>query len=269
MSKKIFSPESFHSVDNEMSIEKLTSIFNNSSPITGKVLRINSQNESLEVDLGNGFYGTMKFVDTTIYPIYKGDETLSPSVYTLVGNNIQAKIISLNEDKILLSRKENMLEALEYLKSEKEIEFASITGFSKLSAFIDIGAGIIGRSYGKNFSVVKYDDIKDTDFRIGDTISVKTVEFLEESNRFELSRVDTLPSIFNCLHRGDIVIGKVFNPVSDPENPGYYVAIDDNNFCGIVDVLDDSTELKYGDSIWASIHKITNKGVKLRLVNKI
>ena len=265
MSKKIFPPESFFSVDNEMSIKKLTSIFNNSSPIAGKVLRINSQTESLEVDLGNGFYGTMKFVDSTIYPIYKGDGTLSPNVYTLVGNTIQAKILSLNDDCILLSRKENMLEALEYLKSEKEIEAASITSFSKISAFIDIGAGIIGRSYGKNFSVVKYKDIADTDFKIGDTISVKTLEFSEESKMFELSRVNTLPSIFTSLHRGDIVIGKVFDHVNDLENPGYYVAIEDNKFSGIVDIIDDSIKLKYGDLIWASVHRVTDNGAKLRL----
>lgn len=269
MSKRNFLPESFYSIDNEMDIKKLTSIFNNSSPITGKVIRIDTQNESLEIALGNGFYGSMKFIDATIYPIYKDDETLSPSVYTLVGNTIQAKILAIEEDNIILSRKENMLEAIEYLKSEKEIESASITGFSKLSAFIDMGAGIIGRSYGKNFSVVKYNDITDTDFKIGDTISVKTLEFLEESNKFELSRVDTLPSTFDYLHRGDLVIGKVFDHVSDLENPGYYVSIEDNKFCGIVDILDDSTELNYGDSIWATVHRVTNKGAKLRLVGKI
>lgn len=266
MSKQIFLPEALYEVDSNMTQEKLSVLFETTSSITGKVTRLYSKDKYLEVQLGGGFTGTMSFEDATIYPIYKENGDLSPNIYSLVGNIIQAKIISIEDGQVILSRKENMLEALESLKNESFINTALITGFSKYSAFFDIGAGITGKSCGKNYAAVKYKSTEDFNLRVGDLLSVKVTNFLEDTNHFELSRIATLPSIHNALEQSDVITCKVFDPIGDIAEVGYFVSIDDK-YCGILD--SPNTHLQYGDEVIAVVRKVLDKGAKLKLVKKV
>lgn len=262
MSKQKFLPESLYGVDSEMNFNKLLVFYENNSSITGKVIRLDSKDQILKVDLGGGIIGIMPLSEATIYPLYE-DDRISSHICNLVEKTIRAKIINFSDNQFIVSRKNCMLEAIESIKKENKIDFAEITGFSRMSAFFDIGSGIIGRSYSKAFSNTKFHDIQDVGIQKGDIISVNITNFLEESNTFDLSRVDTLPNPQEVMSKGDLILCKVFEKVGDPEGIGYYVLID-SDYCGILD--SPNTTLNYGDKVIGNVKKVTEKGIKLEFV---
>lgn len=266
MSMQFYLPESMYKLDSTINRENLYSLYECGVSVTGRVIRLNSKDKILEVDLGDNIIGIMRFEDATIYPVYDAEGVASPNVYKLVGKNIQAKIIGFDNTNIFVSRKLNMLEALEVLKNETHFEFAKITGFSRMSAFFDVGAGIVGRSNSKEFSNVKFRDIQDIGLQNGDIVPVSVIEYFNEDKRFELSRVDVLPSHNDYFSSGDTVTCKVFEPVLDTEVIGHYVLID-RTFCGIVD--SPKIKLQYGDEIVAYVKKVKDAGLKLAMVEKI
>lgn len=264
MSKQIYFPESMYDMDNKMDREKLEISHKAQLSVTGMVIRLNIKSQLFLVDLGGGITATMPLNEATIYPIYRDDNTYSPNIYKLVGKKIQAKIISLDEKNVIISRRINMVEALETLKSTSYIKYTSILAFSKFSAFIDIGAGIIGRSYGKDFSPVYFNDIKEIGLITGDVIPVTILDYNEDSKNFNLSRIKALPKCSDVLEPGNITFCKVFNPlqIQDSTCYGYYVLID-QNFCGI---LDSKFPLKYGQKVIGKIKRISSTGPHLSLV---
>lgn len=270
MLHKNFLPESLYNIDSTMTYEKLYDFYESRTTLTGKVRRLNSQERLMEVELGNGFLSFMSFEEATIYPISRPDGTFSPNLYHLVGKTIRAKIIGFDHSNKtpFLSRKENMLEALPFLKGQtNEFINASISSFSKHSAFFDMGAGIMGRASTMDFSAARFRDIRDLGFKIGDIIPIQIISFLEEENKFNVSRVATLPSVFDVLSEGDVVTAQVFDKVNDDEQIGYYILVD-QTFTGIVDSPD--IELKYGDMITVFIKKIKTDGkLKVTLVKNI
>lgn len=264
MSKKFFLPESLSEVDLEMNLEKLSDLYASNSTVVGKIKRLDTKNRYFIVELGGGITATMPVEEATMYPLYNPDNTYSVYITLLLFQTIQAKIIIFEENNIVLSRKANMLEILEILKDEKDNVWGVISGFSRLSAFLDIGGGIIGRSYSKNLCNTIFENTRDIGLQKGDLVSIKILNFSEKYGNFEVSRVDALPNFEDVLNVGDVVNCKVFTPLDD--GIGHFVLID-STFNGIVDSKE--VELKYGDTIKALIKSITSKGPRLHFIEKV
>lgn len=256
-----FLPESTYKVDSTMTYAKISNLHETRSTIVGKVKRINLESKTFEVDLGGNISGYMSYSDSTIYPLYKDNGYLSTNVYTLIGRTILAKILSVKDTHIKLSRKLNMIEAFESLKSETEISCATIVGYSRLCAFIDIGGGILGKIYGKYFAPTMFENITDVDIPVYTNISVKVLECDTDNYRFSLSRVDTLPPVAETIRKNSCIFCKVFNELGD--GTGYYVLIN-HDICGILDSPD--FNLKYGDEVFAYVKSLSSKGPRLSLV---
>lgn len=261
-----FLPESMYPIDSTMDYPKLQEIFESNKSVTGLITRLNSKDQLFEVFLGNGLTAFMHFDKSTIYPIYKSENDLSPNIYELVGKKIRAKIIVLDYDLILLSRKENMLEALDFLKGETFIQKAQITAFSTFSAFFDIGAGIIGRSNARTFANIRFHNVRDVGFKEGDILSVNILNYVEEMQKFDLSRVATLPSHMELYNSGDSVVCKIYEPMKDSEGIGYFALVD-KSFCAVVDSPE--FPLNYGDEIVAYVKKVKPEGLKLYAEEKL
>lgn len=268
MSKKIYLPESMYYVDSKMSLRKVARLFVDNTPITGRVIRLNSKEKHLVVDLGGQLQGIIPFSEVSIYPIYKqfseDDFSFSPTLYTLVGKTIRAKIRTI-KNTIVLSRKEHMLEALEELKYIDEFPKAVITNFSRVSAFMDIGAGITGKITAAELSYSFFNYIQELGLSIGNVIPVKSLGFDSEMNKFELSRILCLPTAEEALNIGDIVECIISNYVEqDSEITGYFVSI----LGYLSGILDSPIPLEYGETVSGIVSKITSKGIKLKLVHK-
>lgn len=256
MYSEIFLPESMYKIDSNISRQNLLV----GDIVTGRVIAIKTFDNLLEIDIGNGLTGMMTLWHSTIYSIYRDDGLLSPNVFKLIGKTIRAKVIASGDD-IILSRRYHMLEALNILKEQTEFHYASITAFSKLSAFLDIGAGILGKIYPKEFSNVIFKNIRDIGLNVGDVIPVKNLGLNEDLISFNLSRTQMLPNAKDVLSKGDIVYCKVFGGIGD--NIGYHVLIN-KSISGLLDSKEQ--KLYYGDKVIAVVKRITPKGPKLRFL---
>lgn len=250
-------PESMYKLDSNITRQNLKE----GDIVTCKVISFKSSKEALIVSLGN-FTGIIPIENATIYPHYIPDGRLHGSVYYLIGKHIRARVISIEDNEVILSRKELMRETMEYFISENPSQFtACITGFSKLSAFVDIGTGINGRISFKEFALTYFDNIRDVGLNIGDIIPVKNLGYDATIESFNLSRVALFSNVKEQYSVGDIVEAKVFTPLND--GIGYYCLLDDS-FAAIVD---SRLELFYGDKIIAKIKGFSSVGPRLCFLN--
>lgn len=265
MSRQLFLPEFMYSVDSGMTRENLELSYLSQKPVTGKVTKIDTKKRVLTVNLGGGFISNMPFEEATIYPIYKPDNNLSPNILSLLDKRIQVQILDINVNNINISRKRNMLKAFAYFKEQKKIKYAGIVGFYNLSAFIDIGAGLIGKMMAKDLSPIFYHDPNDLGLHRGDILSVNILEYFPDTFHFNLSR--DFPKLEESIKINDLITCKVFDKVgNDPFGIGYYVLIN-KSIKGIVD--SEFVKLNYGDKVLATVRQITKRGPKLDFVKKL
>lgn len=261
--KQTFLPESLYSMDYDITLEKINILYQTQTPIIGTVTRLDIENQMFEVHLGNCIKSYMTFSESTIYPVFKEDGSISAYIGSLVGKKIRANILSIKDNNIYLSRKTNMENALKVLANSTKIPYAEITGFSKLSAFMDIGEGLTGRCYGKDFAQTIYKNIRDIEIEEHSLISVEIQNYDPETKYFNLSRVSLLPKVSDFIHEGDLVTCKVYTQLDDI---GYYTLID-KQFKGI---LDSSYErLYYGDIVTAKVKKMSARGPHLKFIDYV
>ena len=68
-------------IDLKMTRKKLSVFYENKSPITGRVIRLDFKNQLLEVNIGGDIIAKMPFEESTIYPTFKEDGSLSPNIF--------------------------------------------------------------------------------------------------------------------------------------------------------------------------------------------
>lgn len=186
--------------------------------------------QEMHVLFGNSFYGIIPLNELSIYefkePLYKSLR------YLFKGSRIlTAKIISFDSKSncFLLSRKENMKNALSYFSSfegSDKIFFAYKTGFLDTSVFVDIGAGISG--------IIPYKEASNcfVNQKYFEGVNYIPVHILSRNiqGKFLLSHKSTFPcQKFNV---GDIVAGKVISPVLTGD--GLFIELNPNQ-SGILD----------------------------------
>lgn len=243
-----------------------------SQTVTGIVVKI--RNNSLIVKLGKQYgeeiLGTLPFEEVTIYPFtYSRNrkKTLPIQIYTLLDKKIRVKITSVSlisdseEDDIMLSRKQNMLEAVDYLSKCEYAPFRVVNSLpTKL--FGDIGDGINGKIPIKEVTKSRIRNVAEY-FHIGDECLVKIIS-KDELNRFNLSYKETFakyqPENFVV---GDSYHAVVHEPV-DQAHSGYFVCINPQ-VTGIMDV-DENTRFEYGDRVTCKVKQANPKGIKFALV---
>lgn len=259
---QLYLPEAMYHLDENMNLEKISRSYIDDTTVTCKVTRLDCYDQVLEVDLGNHLYGIIPFEDASIYPAFK-DDRISPSIISLVGHDIRAQVTSL-KPQIVLSRKRHMLQALSIFAHQNHFEYSTITGFSSLSAFVDIGAGITGKLSKRNFIPVRFRNIRDIGFKLYDTFPTDVLNFDPLNNWFELSRLSCLPHFTDVLQKGDVVTCKVFDSV--PDGSGYHVCINKS----IAGIVDSTVPLYYGSEIVAVVRKepvIGKKSVQLSFLS--
>lgn len=250
-------PESAYVVDSELTRDDITV----GDIVTGRVEVIEKTKKFLVVNLGT-FTVRMNFKNASIYrrqpfpPTYE-----DPNIYSLLGQTVRVKVIDKNGEKIIISRKHHMEDALEYFKKTMPKEFtAVITAFSELSAFLDIGAGLHGRISPAQFALVRFKNIRHFGLEVGDFLKVKNLGFNDNLTAFELSRVAIiLAESFDNFKRDDDVIFTVYDPLKDGIG---YLGLIDNKYPALLDSK--YVELQYGEEVIGTVKTTTSKGLKLK-----
>lgn len=260
--KQHFLLESMYHISNSMNLRKIAEAYLHDIPVTCQVIRIDTENNFLEVYLGGNIYGTIPLEESSIYSTTK-DGKIASKIFALVGCNVRAYIISV-KNGIVLSRKMHMEDALNSIYKIKHFKYASITGFTTLTAFVDVGAGILGKISPNNFAPVIYRNIKDIGFEKNYIISVDVLDYDPYNYRFELSRLSCLPHFSEVFHKGDLVECKIFGKLNDLS--GYYVCVN-TYVCGIMDAPD--FPLSYNEKVVACVSHVPQAfkpGLQLKFV---
>lgn len=220
---KHFAPESSFCIDDTMSQQKICRAHATGEFLTCKVVRWNSQKEFLEVSLGNGFHGVIPKEEISIYPLKHSPYfSVGATIYTLVGRTICVCVKKISDHAIILSRKENMIKAFEYIKNNtKKIFTCQITSIENYGLFVEVGCGITGLLPQEALTVSKLTNPKDVKFMVKDFISAKITGVDETKYHISLSHKDLCTDLSDVLNENDIIVAVCLAPVNESGYFGY------------------------------------------------
>lgn len=249
---KKFMPERFSTLDTNMSLEKLIMAKDSKEPVTGKVVLWNSQEKTMEVDLGNNWLGTLPIDDATIYPALFPNGSLTASARYIVGKNIIVSVKSIytedNKATIILSRKNLMLDAFNSLaNSIGETIECCVTGINSFGVFVDAGNGISGLIHYKNLCIPRVRKYSELGFDVGDKINAKLIS-INEDFKVDFNYKDQFENMALTLNTNDLVIATVLENLN---HDGFFGYVNPNTPV-LIDVPHD-VSFAYGDKILARV----------------
>lgn len=221
--KKIM-PESFYSLDTEMSFDKIKRAKDSGDFLVVKVISWDSKKECLQVNLGNDITGIIPLSEFTIYPTKRSGQ-LAPSVYTFISKTVCACVIDSSSDNIVLSRRRNMLKAFNYLSSTQgETISCQITSIVSYGFFTDVGHGLAGLMHVSDITVDRIYSPEILGFKTGQLIDAKIISINDVDYHLSLSHKDIFDDISNIYNEGDIIPGIILTPIDESES-GYFIHI--------------------------------------------
>lgn len=237
--------------------------------VSAKVICWDCKKNGLLVFFGNQIKGFIPNKHISIYPSY--DRTGVPSEATyIIGKNIVAEVIDYNSDKteFILSRANAMRKRIQEIQINEKVE-GNVVGVNLKALYVDVGSGVMGRVICSEITESFIEDMAYMGYHDGSRITLKVINIVD--NKLELSRTKIYPkydmSMFNI---GDPVEARVVSELTRPLatiscSYAYCLEVADNP--NIKGVIDSNIQLNKGAIIKAKIHKITEKGLRLRLIS--
>lgn len=268
---KNFMPESFYSLDNEMSLDKITRAKDNGHFLVAKVVSWDQAKQCIIADLGNDFKGKIPLSEFSIYPVMRPNGQLAPTVYSLIGQNICVCVQEISyDDTIVLSRKACMIKAFAFIEQcENEVVTCSITAIAQYGLFVDVGFGINGLINTRELTVSRIDNPADLGFMPKQFIDAKIISVNSDKHQISLNSKDLFENKAYTLTPGDIVEVITLRPLNENED-GYFVHLPPNTPA----LMDPPYGLKipYGSKVLAIVKPYTAKRpdkVRLRFLQFI
>lgn len=269
--KRKLRPEAKYHVYQKITLSDIERAYEEGSSITGEVVGYDIANETVEVDLGNGNRGVLPWKEATIYeftyPNVDGEATKIPrQVIAILYRTIRVKIAEIRDGQIILSRKKNMMEAVNTILTGAARTFeAVVIGKYRYGVFYDIGEGVIAFCHITEFSDTFVSDVGSW-ISLGEQHSVVLTD-TSEDYKFRCSRkLAYLPKYgYESYKRGQIILVRVSEKVyQDGVHTGYFVELNPV-VMGIADISDQKNTLKSGDKVVAVIKSIDYEKKKVRL----
>lgn len=257
---KKFLPERWYSLDTAMSKEKIIQSKETGNFIVGKIILWNPKKQIFKVDLGNGFIGILPVSEASIYPVLDSDGNLLSSAFHILSNNICVCVKDI-ANEIILSRKDNMLKAIEFFSNSiGKIVKCCITGFENYAIFLEVGFGIRGMLHIKDLTTSCFPDTRILGFEKNNSIPAK-ITSVDSENRIQLSYKDLFPSLSDSLQYGKKINVMVLGPINKKET-GYFAYINPGNSAIINPPHGE--KIPYGSIVTAIVRK-PSKSHKIRL----
>lgn len=243
-------PEALYPIDNTMSLEKLARSINTGKTIVGKVVSWDSTKNGFNLNLGNNFFGFLPVEDSTIYPKFQTDGTLTKYLKHLLEKRVVVRVKSIDQSgsTIILSRKDCMSEAFDIISNSiGEYTECYVTKISKYGVFVDISNGIYGLISHKNMCLQKIDNYSKIGFKKGSVLKVKILS-IDENFHVNLSYRDQFENLSSSLNPNELIEVTILEPVN---RSGFFAYINPST-PAIVDVPE-YINCSYGDKIIAQV----------------
>lgn len=239
--------------------------------ITALVLRYDFEKNGLIVYISERVKGFIPFEEISIYSIEKPQKNLiSKEMTRLYYKIIRCKVIGINNDFVILSRRQSMLEGLDYINNNIGKIFNSlITGSTPHALYFDIALGINGICYIENLTISRLffaDDFAKRGSFLDVIVEPSTLNNCD--NKFILFHKQIFGSEKDALknyHQDQIIKGIIRNEVDHNEaigiTKGFFIEINPV-VSGIADIPDGFE--RYGETANFVVLKVKNKGLKLK-----
>ncbi len=245
-------------------------------PIVVKPIAMNITTKEIKCYISKDLYGYMPVDDFDVVTksnISKfSNYTYYPAIARKIGKTILACVSSIASDgKIYLSRKNVIEYNYERLISGDNIIPCEILSIDKKALYLDCGGGVQGRIFVSDAVEVFVEDLRDSEFGIGDIIYCEIIESDDETCRLSLS-YQAACKVEYC--EGDIItakVRKVFenNELSRIGEADFFVEILPTHKSGVLNAYE-SDNLKYNDKVSCIVTSVKPSGkYKLKLISKI
>ena len=271
--KRMLKPETDYEAPNKTTIAYLTMCWETGRAITGVPIDYDINEKVIIVDLGNGYYGQLPFDECVIEKLkYCNDATIPLQVRMIVQKRvIRIKITRIENDKIVLSRKKNLLEICEYFLEENKLKVEAIVAeTTEFGVFCDIGEGLIALCHYSEMSRAR---INPKSFlKVGTRVNVIVFPNSKEENMLNCSIRKATVVDYSKIKSGTIINVKVGLPLFDENGKvtGYFVEITPS-ISGIADInpyYERNTKLKSGDIVKAYVRSVQPSKHKVKLTIK-
>ena len=257
-------PEACYTVGN-MSFKDVEKAFKDNMTVVGLVEAISQKDENLTIRLGEDVIAYLPFSEATMYNLtYSQNNPEFPfplQVGCLKEKTICAKVKTIRGHRIILSRKDNMLEVLELIKDATTLPF-NVTATRTKIVFGDVGQGVQARISVPDLCKARIRSTSEI-CKKGDSFFVKVMS-LDDLGRFNVSYKDTFPE-YNPDNYipGEMITGVINEPV-DSKFSGFFVNVGPQ-VAGILDYQSWHPILHYGDTVECVISSASPKGLHLKL----
>lgn len=246
--------------------------------LTANVIYIDELNQKIIVKLGGEILGVLPWNEVTMYPL-TNKYRLSPSskqyelrpdqISAIDGKKIRVKVKDITKKGIILSRKDNMLEAWEQIKQipDYTIVKGSVIGFHKSEAgiFIDIGEGVTTFCHFREYTATR--GVLSEWVKYGDVIDVMVYGVSDAKKRINCSRKLTcsIDEDYSSFKKYDILDVKVASLAFNKEGfCGYHVEVNPI-VTGIADAPYIARPIQLGETVQAVIRNIKVNERKMSL----
>ena len=216
-------PEEYYELDNNMDINKIEEALKNQCTITGEVNFFDEKKRCLGIKICSNIMAEMPWEEIT----YNGNltyysdskEKIPKEVYGMLKRNkIIVKVIEIKNEKIIVSRRKNIIEATEKMKEKivlNNVIYGKISAICNKGLFIDIGEGITAFCPTRYVSKSYIHDM--TKFFCNDPIiKVRIVEL--EDGKITVSRRDSKVGNYSNYKPNDNVTVKIGTALINSSN---------------------------------------------------
>ena len=222
-------------------------------------------NCNLHVKFGNNIEGIIPRKEVEALELDENGNVDIKSCERKVNKYIQFKVKSVEDDKIILSRKDATLDAINWFKQDvKEgmILNGIVKNIRQFGAFVEIGAGVVGLLHIEDMSVSRIKTPKDR-FYIGQKINVMVKSIDKETGRIVLTHKELLGTWeenIKDFKEGTRVEGTV-REVEKFKN-GIFIELKPN----LVGMAEYKENVNYGEKVTVYIKKIIKEKKKVKLL---
>lgn len=270
MSKKMYQPERNYQFVAETTTARLKRAFEARETVTGLIRGSDIVNQCLFVKLNDTEEGILPFSECCLEPLKYCHNTIPGPIEQLLKKKvIRVKIEKWTDKRIVLSRRNNLLEVLERaenLVSKKVL--ATVENTTTSAAYCDIGDGLIAYCIEAEISKTRIKDVTNW-FEKGETIKVivSKVDLDNLKVSCSIKRADSFD--YSKIRPKSNRMVKVGNPIyQQGKLTGYYVEVTPS-IAGIADIrewnLKKYSNLQPGDKAQVYIRQVSPEERKVKM----
>lgn len=259
-----FVPEGWNNEITKVNKENISQFLESNQTLQGLVKECDA-NYNLHINFENGLNGIIPWSEVEGINI---DENGLPKTNLCTGKVhkfVQFKVKEINNENVILSRKQVQNEALDWATSELQLgeEVSGIVKSIKpYGAFVEIGGGVVGLVHIEDLSVARiktpYERLK-----IGQKVDVVVKYIDREQNKIILSQKELLGTWEENAKRFDqktVVKGKIRE--TEKNKNGIFVELTPN----LVGMAEYKEGYEYGQDVDVYIKKIDRDKKKIKLL---